>query len=1010
MRLHRLVVTAFGPFGDEQEIDFGALADAGLFLIQGQTGAGKTSVLDAVCFALYGQVPGVRNSARGLRSDHAAPDLAPSVQLETTIRGRRLRITRSPEWFRPKKRGEGLTKENAKVVLEEFEHGEWVALSTRVGEADDVIGRLLGMTAAQFCQVAMLPQGAFAGFLRAKAGERREVLERLFSAEVFSSVEQWLAERRRDAGRDADARRVHAESVAGRIAEVAGERGPHDASPVPAPRQGQPRGGEAQDALETVESLPAWARGLVAEHRDILDVQRDLHRDAVDAASAAREELDAARELAKHQQQHADALRKREQLAEYAEARASWAARLDAAARADRVIRVVQEVAAREGQEQRARAHAAAVRTRVATLVPPGAAEDVLTKAERDRRDEIAMLEGRRETAHRLRDITREREQLSTTQIRLNAELAQLADALEELPGRVEAHRTAVEQARVAAAELPGSRAATEELDRKLAAAERRDHLAVAIEQADDRHSEAVDTAQNARDVYQDLQQARLEGMAAVLAAELEPGEPCRVCGATEHPEPATPSGDIPDKDAVDRARAAFEAAEKRREDAKLRVRELRGEYDAKLEVAGEEPAAEFAASLQAARERQDELAAVAARAEHLEAELRRVQGEEQRLRTRHEEVSANVQTVRAQDEGLADQHVRLTAELDAARGDDPTLEARIDRLDREASALGAAAEALRTAEQASRELAAARDAASRAATEELFASPEAASAAWLDDEDQAPLRDRLRRYEQTEAVVENALKDPQLRAAADRPAPDLPAYEAAAARAEAAATAAASAVSRSELRLSRLDERCRELATAVAAWRPAAEAYAVAERMAGLVSGTSPANRDSISLTAYVLAARLERVVAAANERLGRMSAGRYVLRHTVDKAAGDRSKSGGGLGLRVVDAWTGADRDPATLSGGESFITSLSLALGLADVVTAEAGGTEVNTLFVDEGFGTLDDETLDEVMAVLDALRDGGRAVGVVSHVAELRTRIPAQLKVTKTRTGSTVHVTA
>ncbi|RFU42579.1 SMC family ATPase, partial [Actinomadura logoneensis] len=228
MRLHRLVVTAFGPFSDRQEIDFGALSDAGLFLIQGQTGAGKTSVLDAVCFALYGQVPGVRNSARGLRSDHAAPGLAPSVQLETTVRGRRLRVTRSPEWHRPKKRGEGLTKENAKVVLEEYEHGGWVALSTRVGEADDVIGGLLGMTAAQFCQVAMLPQGAFAGFLRADAKGRRELLERLFAAEIFTAVENWLGERRRETGRAADGLRAAAGSIAGRIAEAAGEPSPHE--------------------------------------------------------------------------------------------------------------------------------------------------------------------------------------------------------------------------------------------------------------------------------------------------------------------------------------------------------------------------------------------------------------------------------------------------------------------------------------------------------------------------------------------------------------------------------------------------------------------------------------------------------------------------------------------------------------------------------------------------------------------------------------------------------------
>ncbi|WP_131742294.1 SbcC/MukB-like Walker B domain-containing protein, partial [Actinomadura roseirufa] len=220
----------------------------------------------------------------------------------------------------------------------------------------------------------------------------------------------------------------------------------------------------------------------------------------------------------------------------------------------------------------------------------------------------------------------------------------------------------------------------------------------------------------------------------------------------------------------------------------------------------------------------------------------------------------------------------------------------------------------------------------------------------------------------------------------------------------------ALAAADRARYRCERLAELRARLDAAVDAWRPAAERHEVAERLAGLTSGKSAANRRAMSLSAYVLAARLEQVVAAANERLARMSAARYALVHTIDRAAGDRTKGAGGLGLRVADAWTGLERDPVTLSGGESFITSLALALGLADVVTAEAGGTEIGTLFVDEGFGTLDEDTLDEVMDVLDGLRDGGRAVGIVSHVAELRARIPAQLRITKDRTGSTAKVLA
>ncbi|WP_396452508.1 AAA family ATPase, partial [Actinomadura sp.] len=220
MRLHRLEIAAFGPFSGTEVIDFDALSDAGLFLVQGRTGAGKTSVLDAVCFALYGQVPGVRNAVKGLRSDHAPPGAGPRVVLETTIRGRRLRITRSPAWERPKLRGSGTTTEHAKVILEECEHGAWTGLTTRLDEAGDLVSRLLGMNAVQFCQVALLPQGEFAGFLRAGADERRRVLERLFAAEVFAQVEKWLADRRAATGREAAELGAAAAAEAARIAEA----------------------------------------------------------------------------------------------------------------------------------------------------------------------------------------------------------------------------------------------------------------------------------------------------------------------------------------------------------------------------------------------------------------------------------------------------------------------------------------------------------------------------------------------------------------------------------------------------------------------------------------------------------------------------------------------------------------------------------------------------------------------------------------------------------------------
>jgi exonuclease SbcC len=989
VRLHRLEISAFGPFSGTEVIDFDALSNAGLFLIQGRTGAGKTSILDAVCFALYGQVPGARNAVKGLRSDHAPPGAGPRVVLETTVRGRRLRITRSPAWERPKMRGTGTTTEHAKVILEEFARGAWTGLTTRLDEAGDQVSRLLGMNAVQFCQVALLPQGEFAGFLRAGADERRRVLERLFAVEVFTQVEKWLAERRAATGRRAAELAATASSIAHRVAETTGAEPPGE-------------------TFADVAALPAWAAELAAGHEDVRAAATALRAEAAATLGTSRAALDAARDLADRRRRHADAVARRAALRERADERSRLASRLDAAARADRVVALIRDVQARHDEAVRARRWAEETRSRVAGLLPPKAPDDVIAKAERARRDEAAALEGRRAAAARLTRIADERAGLARELARLHSDEARIGALLADLPGVVAERQAALDDARVAAAGLPGATAAADAGQRRLDAAQRRDQVVQQLAEAEAAHRVRVDAAQDARQRELDLRQARLDGMAAALAAELKDGEPCLVCGSTDHPAPVDSLGVIPTEEQLDEARAAADTAQDDREESARRVEALRTERDGLLETAGEAAAESLAGELAEAERAVHDLEARAAEADALQAALHRDEQELERVRDEREKIAEALAGNRSTDTGLADEQARLSADLDEARGDDPSLEARIARLGREADALGTAAEALRASAQAAQELAASRAKANAAATAEGFRTPDEADEAALPDEEQGVLRDRLRAFDDEEAAVRDLLADPALAASAAEPAPDLPALETALRAADDAHTRAVSAADRADRRRERLAELRRDLDAAVRAWRPAAEAHAVAERLAGLASGKHAANRHGVSLTAYVLGARLRQVVAAANERLSRMSEGRYVLVHTTEKAAGDRTKGAGGLGLRVADAWTGLDRDPVTLSGGESFITSLSLALGLADVVTAEAGGADIGTLFVDEGFGTLDEDTLDEVMDVLDALRDGGRAVGIVSHVAELRVRVPAQLRVTKERSGSTTAI--
>ncbi|MEW1891569.1 SbcC/MukB-like Walker B domain-containing protein, partial [Streptomyces sp. NPDC085659] len=284
------------------------------------------------------------------------------------------------------------------------------------------------------------------------------------------------------------------------------------------------------------------------------------------------------------------------------------------------------------------------------------------------------------------------------------------------------------------------------------------------------------------------------------------------------------------------------------------------------------------------------------------------------------------------------------------------------------------------------------------------FDTPEAAAATLLDEAAQRTLQHRIDAWQAEAAAVADRLAETGARDAADRPPAAPEAARERFDRAERALREAVAGLDAARERRTELARLSRRVADEVRGLGPVREEYERVARLAGLTAGTSADNARKMRLESYVLAARLEQVAAAATARLQRMSSGRYQLVHSDARTGGRRA----GLGLHVIDAWTGRERDTATLSGGETFFASLALALGLADVVTDEAGGVRLDTLFIDEGFGSLDDQTLDEVLDVLDSLRERDRSVGIVSHVADLRRRIPAQLEVVKERHGSAVRL--
>ncbi|MGW2889703.1 AAA family ATPase [Streptomyces griseoruber] len=1004
MRLHRLDLTAFGPFGDAQSVDFDDLSAAGLFLLHGPTGAGKTSVLDAVCYALYGSVPGARQSVQGqgltLRSDHAAPGTRTEVTLELTVAGRRLEITRQPPHERAKKRGTGTTVEKAQTWLREYDPvgAVWKDLSRSHQEIGEEITQLLGMSREQFCQVVLLPQGDFARFLRADAEARGRLLGRLFDTRRFAEVEKRLAERRREA--EARVREGDAELVADahRMQQAAG-----GAMELPELQPGEP------GLAEAVVTAAAVARSTAREQ---LTIAHCRLADAESAQAAAERALTDVRELDRLQRRFTEARERAGRLEERAGAHREDRARMERGRKAEAVAPALELRASAEADHDRAARAQARARASLRTpavgdgrdtagLADAGGAG--LAAAARRAAEELGGLESARRAERRLAELLAERGGLDR-QERADADVLQEAEAW--LAGWEETRAGllgAVESAQEAATRAERLAVQREPARKRLAAARQRDRLARETDEAHRHVLSATGLAQQARATWLDVRERRLNGIAAELAARLGDGEPCAVCGALDHPAPARKDAGHVGRETEDRALAAFQRADEERAEAEQRLGLVQRELAAAEGEAGDAPTAHLA-SLADEVEREYARARSGASALHTAQErLRQAERERDRRVSAQQEAAVRAAARVARRDALDSERALLEVELAQARGAADTVAARAAELERRVALLTEAADAARVAEDTAQRL---KDADARladAAFRAGFDTPQAAADALLDAGAHRELQQRLDAWQSEEAAVRAVLAETDTAAAAQRPPADLGTAQETAAVAARRLRDAASARDAAARRCTELDRLSARSAEGVRRLAPLREEYDRVARMAGLTAGTSADNERRMRLEAYVLAARLEQVAAAATARLRQMSAGRYTLVHSDDRAGRGRS----GLGLRVVDAWTGRERDTATLSGGETFFASLALALGLADVVTDEAGGVRLDTLFIDEGFGSLDDQTLDEVLDVLDSLRERDRSVGIVSHVADLRRRVHAQLEVVKGRSGSQVR---
>ena len=979
MRPQRLRLAGFGAYPGAEEVDFDELARLGLFVVTGPTGAGKTTLFDAMAFALYGELPGGRPLGE-VRSHHAAPADRCAVELTFAIEGVSYRVRRTPEQERPKRRGTGTTVEAATAELHRLDpDGTEVPVASGTRPVTEACVGLVGLDAGQFERVVLLPQGKFQAFLLAGTKERRPLLQKLFGTALYRDAVEELKRRAAELRRRVEAvdieidhhrlnAKEHLRAVAAGLADD------------------ELDGVEPDDDLELLEAF--WqklAPGVAeAERRSV---------ELTEQATAASRVADTAAALAAQWDQRASLLERAEVLTAAQAEVARWR---ELAAAARRAAPVVAQAAvldhARAGLAEAERTAAGAVgalREHLAavdlapadpdTEVDPDAADralgvatDALERAAARLGELAGARTGLARAAAALTEVEQRQAALVADQER-TAELRAELTARQAALGPVAAEAEALKARVVASADLLARR-------RKL------DIVRAEVE----RHQATHATAENR---LAEVLAAFVAGAAPRLAAALRAGDACPVCGSTEHPSPAEPSDDI-EIDVL-----ALEKAQQRTARAASDLAAASGAVAEQLEVLGA-AAGHPVAELDAAHQQllAAEKAAVDATAELADVERRLAKGVEH-----HEALQARATA-------LAADHATAVAAVAAAEAKVAELAAEVGDTDPEQlveqghrlAAASRAVEHCRAAATAVTTAIGALDAADTALADTLatsgFADLDAARSAALAGAELHQLEQHVAAHEAAAAEVQGglaALADVEL--PTERPDTDALA---------AAAAELREADDRARARLEGLLVRGAQAQKAIADARRVEDANTGlrdlrerTERVAAVADGQGP---GKIGLETWVLAGELERVTEAANVHLARMTNGRYQLQRTDD--AGHKAKQAG-LDLAVFDSHTGRARPPATLSGGEQFQASLALALGLADVVSlgGVGSGRRFEALFVDEGFGSLDPAALDQAVDALHQIHASGRMVGVITHVEAMKQQLPTGIEVTPRSDG-------
>ncbi|WP_418103272.1 AAA family ATPase [Vibrio harveyi] len=1010
MKPIKLTMQAFGPFAQTETIEFDKLGTNPLFLINGPTGSGKTSILDAICFALYGETTGNERQGIQMRCDMAAPTLLTEVTLEFSLHGKSYRVIRSPEQEAPKARGEGMTVRKHTAALYEITDEEKL-ITSKTTQVKTEVTNIIGLNETQFRQVMVLPQGKFRELLLATSKEREEIFGQLFQTDIYKKIEYALKDK------------------ASAISKAKDEF------------DNQIRG-----ALQ-VAGVSSEAE--LTEQREALSVQfesvQKQEQESLAQLNAVKTELQKAEALSnefKKREQAEIALKRH---LEQSDAVSSRQLQLDNAKKASKVELpyVTLQNASKQTQE---------LEQKVAKL-----SQD-LTVANDAVKSKEGALQTAKEQAVQLPKLTEQQYQLegmkgklvekSELEKAINAGLTQKSEfeatlkkyiALKEkLTLEAQQGQKSLDQARVDVASIGSVEAEIKQQQRLMQDLQKLTGLNQELAKLDALTPSKQALVDQAKARYVELQRSAdtLElswhnAQAAVLAQRLQAGEMCPVCGSVEHPQPAQFVGEEVTKEQVQRARnieregqVALNQLNNQLDQHNIAIGQYKQQIEQLSVELGQNASMDLGAlqaSMQQLDERLQQLSSInLVQLEQSVNELnqRCVTGEG-KINDLQNQMAANESTIKVNQEQL----VKLSASLDAKYSSLEVLEQDIIAIQKQIAELNTAFESaqnhlqqavlaktniesqLTTNQQWLNEaldrLNTAKTDWAQALQTSAFEDEAQFLASKVDEAEMQIWQKEIDAFKQTQIKLEQTLADLSS-TLKDLVLPDLEGLNVKLNSNQQSYIEARNQLDSTRSLFERLEKVRNDIATLHDKNTKLEDEYKVFGTLYDVASGKTGSR---ISLHRFVLGVLLDDVLIQASQRLSLMSKGRYILAR---KTEGFKGAAGRGLDLVVEDSYTGKTRDVATLSGGESFMAALALALGLSDVVQSYSGGIRLDTLFIDEGFGSLDPESLDLAIQTLVDLQQTGRMIGVISHVSELKEQMAQRIDVEPSRLGSTVSV--